>query len=101
MNTLKLKAKSVKVTLIIDATDLVGVSMPAGESKAPVAIETDGRTIRADLNAKSLRRALDTLRAEGPTGVAIVLQGRLDGNNMLLDAGIAAQPRKPQVAPTG
>jgi hypothetical protein len=101
MNTLKLKAKSVKVTLIVDPTDLVGASVPAGESKAPVAIETDGRTIRADLNAKSLRKALETLRSEGPTGVAIVLQGRLDGNNVLLDAGIAAQPRKQQAAAMG
>jgi hypothetical protein len=37
--------------------------------------------------------------AAGSDGVAVIVQGRLE-DNVLLDAGIAAQPKTPKAAPS-
>ncbi|MBV8807349.1 MAG: hypothetical protein JO033_01630 [Acidobacteriaceae bacterium] len=46
-----------------------------------------GRSVTADLNAKSVRRAIANIRQAGPDNVSCILHGRLDANNALLDAG--------------
>ena len=54
---------------------------------------------QTELNAKSVRRAIANIREAGPDNVSCILQGRLDANNALLDAGITVQPKtKPQPA---
>jgi hypothetical protein len=54
-------------------------------------------TYRAEVASKSLRRCVTTITTSGPDAVAVVLQGRLDGNT-ITKAGIAAQPKAPRPA---
>jgi len=91
MNTLT--AKSLKVTLLLSPAEIVGIPVPDGEPRCSVRIAVAGRTVTADLNAKSVRRAIANIRQAGPDNVACILQGRLDANNALLDAGLAIQQK--------
>ena len=53
--------------------------------------------LTADLNAKSLRRCIATIGEAGPDDVAVILQGKLEGN-AVVEAGIVAQPKAPKAA---
>ena len=50
-----------------------------------------GRTLVADLNAKSVRKAIATIRANGPEACAVVLQGKLQPDNTPAEAGLTIQ----------
>ena len=50
-----------------------------------------GRTVVADLNAKSVRKAIATIRANGPEACAVVLQAKLQPDNTLAEAGLTIQ----------
>jgi hypothetical protein len=99
MIAMKSTAKSIKVTLVIDPAPLARVQIPNGTSRVALSVAVAGRNLRADLNAKSARRAIATIAAtiaaHGPEAVACILQGRLDGD-MVLEAGLAVQPRAVQ-----
>jgi hypothetical protein len=95
---LKLESRALKVTTLLDPAALVGVEVPNGLSKATLRVTVDGRTVTAEVNAKSLRRAVTTISAAGPEGVAVIVQGKLEANGVLAEAGIAAQPKAPKVA---
>lgn len=94
---LRLSAKSLKVTVVLDPAALVGITVPDGQPKFPISLAAGGHVLQADLNAKSLRRCIAAIGEAAPDGVAVVLQGRLEGE-VILDAGISAQPRAPKVA---
>jgi hypothetical protein len=94
---LKLNAKSLKATLVVDPAPFVGLVVPSGQAKFPISVEVAGRVIKADLNSKSLRRCVAAIQAAGPEGVAVVLSGKPEGSD-LLEAGIAAQPKAPKPA---
>ena len=53
-----------------------------------------GLLVRARLNPKSYRKALNAIREHGPEGVAIILQGRMVTPGEIVDAGISAMPKK-------
>ena len=71
--------------------------MPNGQAKFAVKIRVAGRTLTADLNAKSLRRAVTAVNAAEPGTIAVVIQGRLEGDS-ILEAGIVAQAKTPKPA---
>ena len=48
--------------------------------------------LSAELNAKSVRRALATIGEHGPDGVSVIVQGKLVGDT-ITEAGIFAQPK--------
>jgi hypothetical protein len=87
---LKLESRALKVTTLLDPAALVGVEVPNGLSKATLRVTVGGRTVMAEVNAKSLRRAVTTITTEGPGNVTLLLQGKLEGN-VITEAGIAAQ----------
>jgi hypothetical protein len=89
---LKLEARALKVSTLLDPAVLIGVEVPNGLSKATLLVAVAGRTVTAEVNAKSLRRAVTTIAAEGPDAMTLLLQGKLEGN-VILEAGIAAQPK--------
>lgn len=89
-------ARSLKVTAMLDAAALVGVVVPNGVSKVTLCVSTPGRSVTAEVNAKSLRRAVATIAEAGPDGVAVLLTGKLEGNNTVTEAGIAAQLKVPK-----
>ena len=99
MPKLRLTARSLKATLVLDPAQIAAVEVPPGTSAVEFAIHLDdGRTLTGKFNAKTLRRAA-AAAAAGP--VAVVVQGRLAPNNVLAEAGITAQPKaeKPAAAP--
>jgi hypothetical protein len=93
--TLKLRAKTIKATIVLDPTELAGVVVPNGQSRFPVAIVVAGKVLWAELNAKSLRRCVTTIAEAGPDAVSIIIQGKLVGD-VIEEAGIAANPKQPK-----
>ena len=96
---LDLQSRALKATVVLDPAALAGVEVPNGLGKVMLRILAGGRTITAEVNAKSLRRCVTTIAENGPDGVAVVLQGKLEANNTLLEAGIAAQPKTSKATP--
>jgi hypothetical protein len=94
---LKLESRALKVTALLDPAALVGVEVPNGLSKAKLLITVGGRIVTAEVNAKSLRRAVTTIATGGPDSVTLLLQGKLEGN-VIIEAGIAAQPKAQKAA---
>jgi hypothetical protein len=94
---LKLESRALKVTTLLDPTALVGVEVPNGLSKATLRVTVGGHTVTAEVNAKSLRRAVTTITTEGPDSVTLLLQGKLEGN-VITEASIATQPNAQKVA---
>jgi hypothetical protein len=92
-----LEAKALKVTAVLDPAAIAGITVPNGTAKFAVKLRVAGRTLSADLNAKSLRRCVTAVQGAEEGGVAVVLQGRLEGD-VIVDAGITAQPKTPKPA---
>ena len=90
-----LEAKAIKATVVLDPAAVAKIEVPNGQPKFPLRVAVAGRTLIAELNAKSLRRCIATIGATGPDGVAVVLQGKLE-DDKLVEAGIVAQPKAPK-----
>jgi hypothetical protein len=95
---LKLTAKTLKATVLLDAAELAGLTVPNGAKSFPVSVSVAGRTLTAELNPKTLRRCVATIAETGTDGVAVVLQGKLEGGVRLAEAGIVAQIKAPKAA---
>ncbi len=95
---INLEARSLKATIVLDAAAVAGLEVPNGAPRIKLRIAVGGRSVSADLSSKGLRRAVTTIRQAGADAVAVVLQGKLEGDN-LVDAGIIAQPRAAKAAP--
>ena len=70
-----LQAKKIKATLVLDPAQLLRIQPGAGSDPVPFAIHVGDRTVTGQFNAKTLRRALATIRENG--GVATFVQGAL------------------------
>jgi hypothetical protein len=97
MNTLT--AKTLKATLVLDAAQVAGLSAPDGKPRCIVRISVSGRTLTADLNAKSVRKAIATIREAGPDACAVILQGKWQPDNSLAEAGLNIQLKTKAEAP--
>jgi len=89
-------SRSLKTTLVLDATSFAGLKVPDGQSRVLVEVEVAGRTVTASINAKSVRKAAAIVAEHGPDMVAVILQGALAVDNTLTDAGITAQVKQPK-----
>jgi hypothetical protein len=98
-DTNTLTAKSLKATVVLDAAQVPGLSAPDGKPRCLVRINIAGRTISADLNAKSARKAIATIREAGPEACAVILQGKLQPDNTLAEAGLTVQLKTKAEAP--
>ena len=87
----RLSAKSLKTTVVLAAEEVLALSAPDGKPRCIVRVSVAGRTLLADLNAKSVRKAISTIRANGPEACAVVLQGKLAVDNTLAEAGLTVQ----------
>jgi hypothetical protein len=91
---IRLTARSLKCTLVLNAAELAAQADPVG-TRVVLAVEVGGRTLAADIAAKSLRKAKATIAEHGADHVALILQGKLDGN-AVMEAGLVAQPKTPK-----
>ena len=93
-----LTAKSLKVAMTLDTAAVQAIPAVDGAIRTVITITVAGRTVSADLATKSIRKAHITLSEHGLNGVVCVLQGKLQGDNTLSDAGLAAQVKAQQAA---
>ena len=91
-----LNARALKCTVVLDPAEVAQIVAPDGQPRVAIAIRLPDRRVSADLNAKSVRRALAVIVEHGPDGVSVVVQGKLVGDT-IEEAGIMAQPKvRPQ-----
>jgi hypothetical protein len=95
---MKLTAKTMKATVVLDAAEMAGLTVPNGAKTFPITVAVAGRTLRAELNPKTLRKCLTQIAEAGPDGVALVLQGKLEAGDVLAEAGLTAQIKTPKPA---
>ena len=57
-----LSAKSIKCTLVLSPAEVVTIPTPDGIPRCPVRIAVAGRVVTAELNPKSVRRAIANIR---------------------------------------
>src|SRR5207344_532278 len=96
-----LNARALKCTIVLDPAEVAQIASflataPDGRPRTVIDIRLPDRRVSADLNAKSVRKAVATISEHGPDGVAVIIQGKLVGDT-ITEAGIVAQPKvRPQ-----
>jgi len=90
---LRLAARVLKVTLVIDRTALSSIEVPIGKPHVTFSIDVAGRRANGQFNAKSLPKEVATITEHGAEGVAVVAQGKLGAGNRLEEAGIVFQSK--------
>lgn len=95
---LRLDARALKVTMVVDPEALAGFEVPAGSSPVEFMITIEGRKVTGRFNAKSLRKAAVAVTEHGAEQVAVVVQGRLADNNVLEEAGLSVNVKAPKPA---
>jgi hypothetical protein len=94
-----LNARALKCTIVLDPAEVAQIVASDGKPRTIIAIRLPDRRVSADLNAKSVRKAVAAIGEHGPDGVAVIIQGKLVGD-LITEAGIVAQPRvKPSERP--
>jgi hypothetical protein len=96
MNPLKLSAKSLKCTVVVDPEGLAGVTVPPGSPRVPFEVSVGGRLVRGELNPKTLRRAVASVAARQCS--TVIIQGRLDGDTLVRDLGRSRRVKTPDDA---
>jgi hypothetical protein len=98
MPTLTLTARALKCTVLLDPAEIEGIALAEGTPRVQLRILVDGRTVTADIAAKSVRKAQAAIAEHGAAGVAVLLQGKLSNSDVLAEAGLVAQPKAPKPA---
>lgn len=91
---MKLTGRNITVQIALDPMELAGARAKDGEARTVLDVVAGGRTMKADIATKSFRRAITTVMEHGADGVRLMLQGKLMGDNSIIEAGLAAQPRE-------
>jgi hypothetical protein len=89
-----LSARSIKVTLVLDpleVADVLQLTVAVADPRVPFAIDVEGRRLRCIFAAKSVRKCMALLHAQGPGNVAVIVQGKLMRDDTLAEAGLVAQ----------
>jgi hypothetical protein len=94
-----LTAARLKVTTVLNATELLAITAPDGEPRITLRIRLPDRTVTAGIAAKSLRKAQTAIRDVGADNIALVLQGRLVTGDVIAEAGLSAQPKAAKPGP--
>ncbi|WP_027526109.1 hypothetical protein [Bradyrhizobium sp. Ec3.3] len=93
-----LTAQRLKVSLTLNATELLAVAAPEGKPRITLRIRLPERTLTVDIAAKSLRKTQTAIRDVGGDNIALVLQGRLIAGDVIAEAGLSARPRSAKPA---
>jgi hypothetical protein len=94
-----LTTRALKCTVLLDPAEIEGLALVDGIPRVQLNIRVaDGRTVTADVAAKAVRKAQAVIAQHGAAGVAAFLQGKLGNGDVLLEAGLVAQPKTPKPA---
>jgi hypothetical protein len=97
MNTLA--GRALKVTIVLEPAEILALAQPPeGQPRVKLKIEVAGRTVFADIAAKSLRKAIATIREAGVGGSNALIQGKLGPGDVVLECGLVAQLKTPNAA---
>jgi hypothetical protein len=94
-----LTASRLKVTVVLNAADLLAVPAPEGKPRVSLRIALPSRTVIADIAAKSLRKIQTAIREAGADNIAVILQGHLIAGDVVAEAGLTAQPKIAKPSP--
>ena len=75
-----LNTRALKCTIVLDPAKVAQIVAPDGKPRTVIAIRLPDRRVSADLNAKSVRKALAAISEYGPDGAAVAIQGKLTGD---------------------
>ena len=94
-----LNCRALKCTVLLDPAELETITLVDGIPRVQLTIRVaDGRTVTADIAVKAVRKARTVIAEHGAGGVAVLLQGKLGAGDVLLEAGLVAQPKVPRPA---
>jgi hypothetical protein len=96
---LNLSARALKVTLVLDPVQLAEISVPNGAGPQQLRIMVVERRVKAQISAKSLRKAVAMIAERGAERVAVFIQGKLDADDVISECGLVAQLRAPRPSP--
>src|SRR4051812_43355676 len=88
---LRLGAKALKVTLVLDPNEIAQIGNLDGAPPQRFEVRVAGRCVTGELRAKGLRRAQALIAEHGADKVAVIVQGKLEEGDVLGEAGIVAQ----------
>jgi hypothetical protein len=86
-----LTARALKVTAVVDAGALLELNVRDGQSRVELTIQLPDRAVTADLSAKSLRKAIATVRENGPDNIALILQESLSATPLPRPASLRSR----------
>jgi hypothetical protein len=96
MNGMKFSAKSVEVTVVLDAAEFAATPMrETGAPRIILNICLPDRNITADINSNNLFHARMAILEAGSENIALVLQGRLVSGDLVVDGRLSALPKTP------
>jgi hypothetical protein len=87
-----IKETSKVVTIVLDASEVVKIPAVDGQAKTSIQIIVGGRSVRADISTKTLRRVKNTIKESGQNGCAVLGQGKFGPDNIIEECGLVAQP---------
>ena len=90
--------RALQTRLVLDPAAVAAFRVPNGDIRTTITINVAGRTVTADLASKSIRKGAATIGEHGADAVAVVLQGKLQADNSLAEAGLSVQLKAPAVA---
>jgi hypothetical protein len=93
---IQLQARVIKTSVVLDPAALAGVEVPSGTARALLLIDVAGRTVRAEVSGKGLRKVAGMIRETGADRVAVVLSGKLEAGDIIAEASVVCQPRAPK-----
>lgn len=91
-------ARKMKVTTVLNAEELLAISVPDGKQRVALQVKLPDRILSAEIPAKSLRRAQSAVSEMGADNVVLVLQGNLLAGDAIGEAGITVQLKVPKAA---
>jgi hypothetical protein len=94
-----LTTRALKCTVLLDPAELASLALVDGIPRVQLNVRVaDGRAVTAGVAAKAVRKAQAVIAEYGAAGVAALLQGKLGKGDVLLEAGLVAQPKVPKPA---
>jgi hypothetical protein len=93
--TTELAAKTIKLTVVLEAAAVAAIVVPDG-GRPRIVVSAAGRRLTAELNPKTLRKTVATIREHGPDQVAVMLQGKLAAGDVIEEGAITAQVKTPR-----
>lgn len=86
-----LRARSLKITAMIEPAGFAEISPAASKTTHLRISAPPGQTVTAEIATKSLRKAIAAVTEHGPDGVALLLQGKLEGT-VIVECGLVSMP---------